>query len=248
MCFIKSLHTEGEAHGQAVLNLHTGTAAFVRPSIGSWVSYGLGTENENLPGFVSLDYPAMHGGVRLYGNAFLPARDQATPVKMSPDKQPQIRFLEDGRLSQQRQREQVDIIQALNRAHLRESENDPRIEGVINSYELAYRMQGVAPEVLDLSRESEATKALYGIGQEPTDSFGRQCLLARRLAQNGVRFIQVASGYHWDHHGDIEKGLPENCAKTDQPIAALLTDLAAHGLLDDTLVLPLLSRISTRSL
>jgi hypothetical protein len=137
---------------------------------------------------------------------------------------------------------------AINRAHLRESENDPRIEGVINSYELAYRMQGVAPEVLDLSRESEATKALYGIGQEPTDSFGRQCLLARRLAQNGVRFIQVASGYHWDHHGDIEKGLPENCAKTDQPIAALLTDLAAHGLLDDTLVLPLLSRISTRSL
>jgi uncharacterized protein (DUF1501 family) len=98
-------------------------------------------------------------------------------------------------------------------------------------------MQSVAPEVLDLSRESEATKKLYGIGQEPTDSFGRQCLLARRLAQNGVRFIQVASGYHWDHHGDIEKGLPESCAKTDQPIAALLADLAAHGLLDDTLVL-----------
>jgi Protein of unknown function (DUF1501) len=237
MCFIKSLHTEGEAHGQAVLNLHTGTAAFVRPSMGSWVSYGLGSENENLPGFVSLDYPAMHGGVRLYGNAFLPARDQATPVKMSPDKQPQIRFLEDGRLSAQRQREQLDIIQGLNREHLRESESDPRIEGVINSYELAYRMQGVAPEVLDLSRESEATKQLYGIGEEPTDGFGRQCLLARRLAQNGVRFIQVASGYHWDHHGNIEKGLPESCAKTDQPIAALLTDLEAHGLLEDTLVL-----------
>ena len=237
MCFIKSLHTEGEAHGQAVLNLHTGSAAFVRPCVGSWVSHGLGSENANLPGFVSLDYPAMHGGVRLYGNAFLPVRDQATPVKMSPGRVPKIRFLEDGRLSPKRQREQLDIIQALNREHLRENEGDARIEGIINSYELAFRMQSVAPEVLDLSRESEATKRLYGIGTEPTDAFGRQCLLARRLAQNGVRFIQVASGYHWDHHANIEKGLPESCARTDQPIAALLSDLEAHGMLEDTLVL-----------
>lgn len=239
LCFIKSLHTEGEAHGQAVLNLHSGTAALVRPSVGSWFHYGLGSENENLPGFVAIDYPSMHGGVRLYGNAFLPAKHQATPIRLTstPDRQPQIRFLEDARLSASRQREQLDIIQALNREHLKQAERDERIDGVIASYELAYRMQSVAPEVLDLSRESAATHELYGIGSEPTDGFGRQCLLARRLAESGVRFVQVASGYHWDHHGNIEKELPQSAAKTDRPIAALLYDLASRGLLDDTLVL-----------
>jgi hypothetical protein len=237
MCFIKSLHTEGEAHGQAVLNLHTGTAAFVRPSVGSWVNYGLGSENENLPGFVSLDYPEMHGGVRLYGNAFLPAHHQATHVRMSPEKKPEIRFLTNTLLGKERQREQLDVIQALGREHLRDAESDARIEGVIDSYELAFRMQSVAPDVLDLSKETAATKALYGIGEEPTDAFGRQCLLARRMAEAGVRFIQVASGYHWDHHGNIDKDLPESCAKTDKPVAGLLQDLAARGLLDDTLVL-----------
>jgi len=239
LCVIKSLHTEGEAHGQAVLNLHTGTAALVRPSIGSWISYGLGTENENLPSFVSIDYPAMHGGVRLYGNEFLPAHHQATSVKLAdtPQKQPQIRFLQDGRLSDRRQREQLDAIQALNREHLRQTGDDARLEGVIKSYELAFRMQHVAPEVLDLSRETAGTLAAYGIGQEPTDAFGRQCLLARRLSEAGVRFIQVASGYHWDHHGNIERDLPLSAAKTDQPIAALLNDLAQRGLLDDTLVI-----------
>jgi len=239
MCFIKSLHTMGEAHGQAVLNLHTGTAAFVRPSFGSWVSYGLGSENGSLPDYVSIDYPSMHGGVRLYGNAFLPAHHQGTQVRLAetPDRLPQIRFLEDNGLSQSRQREQLDVIQALNRAHLDRLEEDARLDGVIKSYELAYKMQTVAPEVLDLSKESRATKNLYGIGKEPTDAFGRQCLLARRMAEAGVRFIQVASGYHWDHHGNIDKDLPESAAKTDQPIAALLADLESRGMLEDTLVL-----------
>ena len=239
LCFIKSLHTMGEAHGQAVLNLHTGSAAFVRPSFGSWISYGLGMENGSLPDYVSIDYPSMHGGVRLYGNSFLPAHHQATLVKLveTPDKLPAIRFLEDGRLSATRQREQVDIIQALNHAHLRRLEEDARIEGVIQSYELAYRMQTVAPEVLDIGKESRATKQLYGIGDGITDAFGRQCLLARRMAEAGVRFIQVASGYHWDHHGNIEKDLPVSAAKTDKPIAGLLADLEARGLLEDTLVL-----------
>ncbi|MCA9210228.1 MAG: DUF1501 domain-containing protein, partial [Planctomycetales bacterium] len=223
---------------QAVLKLHTGAAAFVRPSMGAWVSYGLGSDNENLPGFVCVDYPAMHGNVRLYGSAFLPAYHQATPIRLAetPNRMPQIRFLEDGSLSATRQREQLDIIQALNREHLAQAEQDDRLEGVIHSYELAFRMQRVAPEVLDLSRETAETQRMYGIGSEPTDTFGRQCLLARRLADSGVRFIQVASGYHWDHHGNIERDLPQSAAKTDQPIGALLTDLARRGLLEDTLV------------
>jgi uncharacterized protein (DUF1501 family) len=175
----------------------------------------------------------------LYGNSFLPAHHQATLVKLAetPNKLPTVRFLEDGRLSATRQREQLDIIQALNHAHLTQLEEDARVDGVILSYELAYRMQTAAPEVLDLEKESAATKALYGIGEGVTDAFGRQCLLARRMAEAGVRFIQVASGYHWDHHGNIEKNLPESAAKTDKPIAGLLADLEARGLLEDTLVL-----------
>jgi hypothetical protein len=239
LAFIKSVHTEGEAHGQAVLRLHTGEANFVRPSMGSWVSYGLGTENENLPAFICLDYPAMHGGVRNYANAFLPAAHQGTQIKVgtAPGQNPEIRNLTSDRLTSSRQREQLDVINALNRAHLRQAGPDPRLEGVIQSFELAYRMQSVAPEVLDISSESAATKALYGIGQEPTDAYGRQCLVARRLCEAGVRFVQVATPYHWDHHGNIEQDMPRSCAMTDKPIAGLLADLEGRGLLEDTLVL-----------
>lgn len=238
LCLIKSLHTEGEAHGQAVLRLHTGEANFVRPSIGSWIHYGLGTENENLPGFVCLDYPTMHGGVRLYGNSFLPAAYQGTDVRLAttPEKTARLRYLENDALSQARQREQVDVIEMLGREHQSQVGPDAQLEGVLQSYELAYRMQRVAPEVLDLSRESDATRKLYGVDQEPTDGFARQCLLARRLAEAGVRFIQVSSGYHWDHHGNIDRDLPKSCMQTDQPVAALLADLESRGLLEDTLV------------
>lgn len=238
LAFIKSLHTEGEAHGQAVLRLHTGEANFVRPCMGAWISYGLGTENENLPSFVAIDYPTMHGGVRLYGNSFLPARHQGTQIRLAktPDRVAQIRHLESNRLSDSRQREQVDTIQALSQAHVDQVGSDPRLEGVIESYELAYRMQSIAPELLDLNQETAETHALYGIGEEPSDAYGRQCLLARRLAEAGVRFIQVATDYHWDHHGNIERDLPKSAAKTDKPIAGLLTDLERRGLLEDTLV------------
>lgn len=238
MAIIKSVHTEGEAHGQAVLRLHTGEANFVRPSLGSWISYGLGSQNENLPAFLSIDYPTMHGGVRLYGNSFLPARHQGTEIQLAkrPDRIPTIRHLESNRLTQARQREQVDAIQALSQAHLDDVGHDPNLEGVIQSYELAYRMQSIAPELLDLNRETRETQELYGIGEEPTDTYGRQCLLARRMSEAGVRFIQVATRYHWDHHGNIEKDLPQSAAKTDKPIAGLLTDLKRRGLLEDTLV------------
>jgi len=235
LCFIKSMHTEGEAHGQAVLRLHTGEAAFDRPSVGSWVSYGLGSENESLPAFVALDYPTMHGGVRLYGSSFLPASHQAMQIKLrkSQNRKAAIKNLNSDLLSDSRQREQVDAIVELSRQH---AATDAKIEGVIQSFELAYRMQSIAPEILDLSRESKETQSMYGVGEEPCDGYARQCLLARRMAEAGVRFIQVATDYHWDHHGNIENDLPKSAAKTDKPVAALINDLDRRGLLEDTLV------------
>ncbi len=238
LCFIKSLHTEGEAHGQAVLRLHTGEAAFVRPSMGAWVSYGLGSGNDDLPAYVALDYPTMHGGVRLFGSSFLPAKHQAMPISLarSANKLPEIQNLSSDLLSASRQREQVDAITGLSRLHAAASGGDSELEGVIESYELAYRMQSIAPEVLDLGRETPETLAMYGVDQQPTDVFARQCLLARRMAEAGVRFIQVATGYHWDHHGNIEQNMPSSAAQTDKPVAALIEDLDRRGLLDDTLV------------
>ena len=239
MSIIKSLHTEGEAHGQAVLRLHTGEANFARPSVGAWVSYGLQSENHSMPGFVSIDYPAMHGGVRLYGNSFLPAKHQGTQIRLrtSADKLPAVRHLESNRLTTERQREQVDFIQALNQVHLQRSQNDPQLAGVIDSFELGYRMQRVAPEIMDIESEPQHIKDLYGIGGKWTDDYARQCILARRMAEAGVRFIQVATPYHWDHHGDIDNKLPESAAMVDQPCAALLADLEQRGLLEDTLVI-----------
>jgi hypothetical protein len=238
LCFIKSLHTEGEAHGQAVLRLHTGEAAFDRPSVGAWVSYGLGNENEDLPAFVALDPPTMHGGVRLYGSSFLPAKHQAMQVQLArtPNRLPQIANLNSDLLSEVRQKEQVDAITELSRLHLKSVGHDPQLEGVIESYEMAYRMQSIAPDVFDIERETQETKDLYGVDQEPTDGFARQCLLARRMAEAGVRFIQVSTGYHWDHHGNIERDFPTSVAQTDKPAAALIEDLDRRGLLDSTLV------------
>lgn len=238
MSIIKSMHTDGEAHGQAVLRLHTGEANFVRPSLGSWISYGLQSENDSMPGFVSIDYPAMHGGVRLYGNSFLPAKHQGTQIRLrkSARKLPEVRHLESDLLSTSRQREQVDVIQALNRTHLSRAGGDAQLEGVIDSFELAYRMQRVAPEIMDIESEPRHIKDLYGVDGKWTDGYARQCILARRMAEAGVRFIQVATDYHWDHHGNIDNDLPESAAKTDQPVAALLADLDQRGLLEDTLV------------
>jgi hypothetical protein len=238
MCFVKSLHTEGQAHGQAVLRLHTGQANFIRPAMGAWVVYGLGTENQNLPGFVCIDYPNLHGGVQNYSNVFLPAAYQGTNLRVADAPQRRAVFAHlDSACTPQQQREHLDLIQALNHSHLERAEADAALEGVIQSYELAFRMQTAAPSVLDLARETPATLRLYGIGEEPTDAFGRQCLLARRFAEAGVRFIQVSSGYHWDHHGRIRTGMPQSAARVDKPAAGLLSDLAARGLLEDTLVL-----------
>jgi hypothetical protein len=239
LCIVRSLHTEGQAHGQAVLKLHTGDATFVRPSLGSWVLYGLGSENENLPGFITIAPTPNHGGVQNYGTSFLPAEYQGTALGRAGSALREAAFhhLEGPPERRHLQRRQLDLIQELNRDHLARVERDTRLEGVIAAYELAFRMQRHAPKLLDLANESKATLDLYGIGEEPTDDFGRQCLLARRFAEAGVRFIQVSHSFKWDQHSKLKSGHEKNAAEVDKPIAGLLHDLKSRGLLEDTLVL-----------
>ncbi|AMV38229.1 DUF1501 domain-containing protein [Planctomyces sp. SH-PL62] len=238
LCVINSMHTEGRSHGEAALRLHTGTASFVRPSLGSWVTYGLGTENGNLPGFVTIAPPRGHGGVQNYSSAFLPAIYQGTAIGTAdvPVNGATIPFLANAETPRARQRRQLDLIQQLNRTHLERSEGDAQIEGMVQSYELAFRMQSAAPGVLDLAGETEATRRLYGVGTPETDDFGRQCLLARRFTEAGVRFVQISTGYLWDQHDKLVSGHEKIARAVDLPIAGLLADLKARGLLDDTLV------------
>jgi hypothetical protein len=239
LCVIRSLHTEGQAHGEATLRMHTGASNLVRPSVGSWVTYGLGSENRNLPGFVTICPPRAHGGVQNYSSAFLPAAYQGTAIGNVdvPIAQAEIPFLNNLDMSRARQRRQLDLIQQLNRDHLANARRDPNIEGLIESFELAFRMQSEAPGLMRLDDESPATRALYGIGLEDTDDFGRQCLLARRFAEAGVRYIQVSTGYKWDQHKDLVPGHNKIARATDRPIAGLLKDLKGRGLLHDTLVI-----------
>jgi hypothetical protein len=239
LCFLSGMHTEGQSHGQAVLTLHTGVHNLTRPSVGSWVVYGLGSENRDLPGFVTICPTRGHGGVLNYGNAFLPAVYQGTAIgsASTPASSAQVRHISSKDRSPAEQRRQIDLLQAMNRSHLARAGGDDRLEGVIESYELAFRMQSAVPRLTDLSAESRATKELYGIGTKETDDFGRQCLLARRFAEAGVRFIQVSHSFKWDQHSNLVKDHEKNSREVDRPIAGLLTDLKGRGLLDDTLVL-----------
>jgi hypothetical protein len=241
MCVIKSMHTEGIAHGPATLFLHTGSTSFVRPSMGSWVTYGLGTENENLPGFVTISPSLGNGGPRNYGNAFLPAIYQGTAVGRAgvPAKDAAIRNLQPARTPSEAQR-QFDLLRELNAEQLRAKPGESELEAVANSYELAWRMQGAAPTILDFNGESPETLAMYGIGEAATDNYGRQCLLARRLCESGVRFIQVNYGDNtnnpaWDQHSNLKKH-GDHARAVDKPVAALLVDLKQRGLLEDTIV------------
>ncbi len=241
LCVIRSMHTEGIAHGPATLFLHTGTTNFIRPSMGSWVNYGLGTENESLPGFISLAPALGNGGPRNYGNAFLPAVYQGTPIGRAgiPAKESSIRNLQPARTPEEAKR-QFDLLRDLNAEQLSRKPGESELEAVINSYELAWRMQGAAPQVLDLNGESPETLALYGIGEEKTDNFGRQCLLARRLCESGVRFVQVnyadnSNNPAWDQHSNLKKH-GDHAKAVDKPVAGLLEDLKQRGLLDDTIV------------
>ena len=237
LCFIKSMHTRGTSHGQAVAMIHTGNDNLLRPSVGSWVSYGLGTENQNLPAFVSVTPPAGHGGARNYGSAFLPAHHQATTLGHSTSKTADatIEYLQNPKVSLRDQQRQLEMLNRINRKHL-DRTGDAQIDGVIRSYEMAARMQGIAPELIDISTESKATQELYGMNQKPTADFGHRCLLARRFCEAGVRFVQVSTPYVWDQHGGLVKGHTKNAMAVDQPISGLLTDLKQRGMLDDTLV------------
>jgi len=241
LCLIRSMHTEGIAHGPATLFLHTGTTTFIRPSMGAWVSYGLGTENENLPAFVSLSPALGNGGPRNYGNAFLPAVYQGTAMGRAgvPATEATIRNLQSPRSPEEAKR-QFDLLRELNAEQLRTKPGESELEAVVNSYELAWRMQGAAPTVLDINGESPETLALYGIGEKETDNFGRQCLLARRMAESGVRFIQVnyadnSNNPAWDQHSNLKKH-GEHAKAVDKPVAGLLADLKQRGLLEDTIV------------
>jgi hypothetical protein len=242
LCFIHSLHTEGVAHGPATLFLHTGSTNFIRPSMGSWVLYGLGTQNQNLPGFVSIAPSSGNGGPRNYGNAFLPAIYQGTAVGKAggPASEAVIRNLGNPALSRTAQRRQLDLLAAINAEQMKRSPGDSELEAVASSYELGWKMQTGAPDVLDLSKEKPATLKLYGINEKPTDTFGRQCLMARRLCEAGVRYVQVTYGDNsanpaWDQHSNLPKH-GDHARAVDRPIAGLLADLKARGLLEDTLV------------
>lgn len=242
LCVVRSMQTEGVAHGPATLFLHCGSTNQVRPSMGAWLSYGLGSENENLPAFVTIAPSMGNGGVRNFGNAFLPAHHQGLAIGMAgqPAEQLAIRNLGDSRRSAQEQRRQFELLRSVMEEQRRRRDADAHLDAMIQAHELAWRMQTHAPGILDLSGESESTRALYGIGEPATDDYGRQCLMARRLCEAGVRFIQVTYGDNtanprWDQHSDLPKHAVHARA-VDKPIAGLLEDLERRGLLEDTLV------------
>jgi hypothetical protein len=241
LCFVHSMHTDGVAHGPATLFLHCGSTNFVRPSIGSWVYYGLGTENSDLPGFVSIAPSIGNGGPRNYGSAFLPARFQGTPIGSAGRDDLEIENLVRDDIANQRQKSQLELIDRLNRRQLhRRGSRDSELLAMNESYDLAWRMQQVAPNVLDLSTETAATLSEYGIDDPDTRGYGQKCLLARRLCEAGVRFVQVNYGDNsanpaWDQHSNLPKHAVHAKA-VDRPISALLADLKRRGLLEDTIV------------
>lgn len=252
LCLLNGMHTNLPNHAQAFLQMHCGIFQLPRPSLGAWVLYGLGTTNENLPGFITINPPQMHGGPANYAASFLPAVYQGTRIgRGNFGTGEQVSNLKNPRRTLDAQRVQLDFVQELNRGTAESLGENPEIEGLISSYELAFRMQGEMPKVMDLSKESPATHKLYGI-EEPrggsggrggfgpvaggSASFGRQCLLARRLIEAGVRFVEVTMG-GWDHHRALKESLTNSCSAVDKPIAGLLADLQSRGMLDNTLVL-----------
>ncbi len=247
LCLLRGMHTDVPAHPQAFLQLHTGIFQFKRPSMGAWTFYGLGTQNENLPGFVTIGPPFQNGGPANYGSAFLPAVYQGTPIngfrQFGPAGGPggggggaSVSNIRNPNQTPDAQRRQLDFLQSLNQEALERDPHDEGIEGAIGSFELAFRMQKDMPKLMDLNGESAATKALYGIGEQATENFGRQCLLARRLVEAGVRFVELTSG-GWDHHTNLKTALANKAQSIDKPVAGLLRDLKTRGLLEDTLVL-----------
>lgn len=242
LCFIKGMHTNGIAHGPSTLFLHTGNINLIRPSMGSWINYGLGTENNNLPGFVSIGPSMGNGGPRNFSNAFLPSSYQGTPLGRAgiPAKEATIKNLVNQNLNHQQNLKQFELLQKINAEQLSTYPNNDKINSVINSYELAWRMQNNAPNVLDIKNESPSTMEMYGIGQKETNDFGQYCLKARKLSEAGVRYVQInytdnTNNPAWDQHSNMPKHM-EHARATDKPVAGLITDLKQRGLLEDTIV------------
>ena len=250
LCVINSMHTDLPNHAPAFAQMHTGSFQFVRPSLGAWTLYGLGTQNQNLPGFITLSPPADFGGARNYGSSFLPAVCQGTKIGgssipdlyaaltgKSEEPGPPMKHVENTKISRDLQRAQIDLVQGLDRLKLKRDRWNPEVEGAIESFELAFRMQDEVPKVLDLRHESETVRKKYGVGQGTTNEpFAKQCLLARRLAEAGVRFIELTAPVNWDHHYMLESNLAKASNATDQPIAALIDDLKLRGMIEDTLI------------
>ena len=233
ICLLRGMSADNPQHAGATSQFHTGSFTEVRPSMGAWISYGLGTENQNLPSFVTI-HPKES---RTYGSAFLPAVHQGTALTVPLDsKTSAIENLRNASASEAIQRRRIDFTQRLNQRLVDELHGDASMEGMIQNMELAFRMQTTTPQLVDMSTESEATLKLYGVGGKDTDKNARACLLARKLSESGVRFVQVTMD-GWDHHGDIRGNLPRLCSQTDQPVAALVKDLKQRGMLEDTLVL-----------
>ena len=265
LCMLHGMHTDQPNHAMAQQAAHTGTSQFVRPSLGAWSVYGLGTENVDLPGYVALGEAKGPN----FGSSFLPTVYGATGVSTGAasgrpgSKRPELKRPGSKRpgpkqtgvggdqprggtsavpnitnpiVDKATQRRQIDFLQTLNRQKMARDRDDSQIDGLIQSYELAFRMQDTMPALVDLSGETAATKALYGIDQGPSSAFGTQCLMARRMVESGVRFVELNHG-NWDHHNDLKNGMESRCAEIDRPIAGLLTDLAQRDLLRDTLVI-----------
>ena len=237
LAIVRSMHCTNPRHGGAVLEWHTGSDTFIRPAMGSWLTYGLGSENQNLPGYITMCQALAEGGANNFGSAFLPAAHQGTPLGYGNVKANEARFpfIGDGNRTRL-QRLELDMLSDVSRRQLARTGSDPELEDRIATFELAFRMQTEAPEVQDISSESAATKAMYGLDDQVTEDFGRQCLMARRFSESGVRFVQCNSN-GWDHHFDLKNSLTEMCAQVDKPIAGLVKDLKARGLLDETLVI-----------
>ena len=242
LCIIRSMHGTNVAHGAAILKLHTGSDTFVRPSLGSWILYGLGTENQNIPGFITVCPTLGYGGVKNWSSAFLPAPFQGIPLANStvPPERARVRYLGNHRISRALQQRQLNMLREISREHLSRTGPNLELEGRIESFELAFRMQTEMPQIQDIADETVATRKLYGLDDKVTANFGRQCLLARRFAEHGVRFVQVTHSPNpgtWDQHYSLRAGHERNARQVDRPIAGLLQDLKQRGLLDDTLVI-----------
>ena len=238
LTIIRSMHCSNPRHGGAVLEWHTGSDTFIRPAMGSWLTYGLGSENQNLPGYITMCQALAEGGSNNYGSAFLPAAHQGTPLGHGnvKAKEAVFPFIGDGMVRAERQRRELAMLREVSERHLERIGPESELESRIATFELAFRMQTEAPEVQDISTETGATRRLYGLDDPATEDFGRQCLMARRFSERGVRFVQCNSN-GWDHHSKLKKNMIKMAGGVDKPIAGLIQDLKGRGLLDETLVI-----------